>query len=281
MIRPRMTIRSPGPSLRPFVKTLWASERRYVPAAKVAERERVLPTGRMHLAFSLDDSPFRLFDCPLDETREAGSQSLGPAVVGGARSAPYLKDGSRPSRSVGAEFHPGACERLFGVRADELAERHTPLDVLWGRLAQTARERLLDEPSPERQLDTLEAILAARLYGFRALHPAVAHALHRFTASANVGETVRQTGYSHRRFVALFQQAVGLTPKRYCRVTRFGRSLARLRADPDISWAELAQYEDYSDQAHFSREFREFAGVTPGDYRRVAPFRPHHLRIGD
>jgi AraC-like DNA-binding protein len=94
-----------------------------------------------------------------------------------------------------------------------------------------------------------------------------------------VRETVRETGYSHRRFVAVFQRAVGLTPKRYCRVLRFRRVLERFAACPATPLTDLAQFGDYSDQAHFSREFREFAGITPGEYRRLLPPWPHHVPV--
>ena len=38
-------------------------------------------------------------------------------------------------------------------------------------------------------------------------------------------EAVAQTGYSHRQFSRLFSEAVGLTPKVYCRVQRFQKAL--------------------------------------------------------
>ena len=118
----------------------------------------------------------------------------------------------------------------------------------------------------------------ARLPPVRALHPAVAHALgqlHRLP----VHQVVAQSGYSHRGFIALFRDAVGLSPKRYARVQRFRRVLQRTAADPAVSWIDLALDAGYSDQSHFNREFQEFAGVSPAHYRRARPMSAHHLPL--
>jgi AraC-like DNA-binding protein len=89
---------------------------------------------------------------------------------------------------------------------------------------------------------------------------------------------VGESGCSHRTFIALFRRAVGLTPKRYCRVLRFRRALQDTAAGSG-SLADLAAAAGYRDQAHFNRDFREFAGVTPGEYCRASPRAPHHLPI--
>lgn len=270
-----MLQRTPAPTLRPFVKTLWSTERTSSPRAPSAARERVLPTGMMHLAFGLSGFPFRLFE----EGSDSVGHAVGHAVVGGARLTPYVRDISSPVRSVGVELRPGASERLFGVPGIELAGRHTPLEALWGRATEETRQRLCEADSPEEQLNALEAVLAARLPRIHGLHPAVAHALDCFRTTADVREVVRQSGYSHRRFVALFRDAIGLTPKRYCRVLRFRRVRRRFAANANLSWAALAADCSYSDQPHFNRDFREFAGVTPGEYRGIAPPLPHHVPI--
>jgi AraC-like DNA-binding protein len=111
----------------------------------------------------------------------------------------------------------------------------------------------------------------------RGVRPLVAHALARFDIGESVDTVVADSGYSHRHVVRTFEQAVGLKPKTYGRLRRFDRVLARLAAEPDASWADLAAAEGYTDQAHLIREFRSFAGVTPGRYRRIAPVAPRHV----
>jgi AraC-like DNA-binding protein len=54
---------------------------------------------------------------------------------------------------------------------------------------------------------------------------------------------------------------------RYHRVKRFTAVLRRLTDNNDSSLADLAASVGYSEQPHLTREFREFAGITPTQYR--------------
>ena len=122
------------------------------------ERERVLPTGAMHLVFRLSSDPLYLFD----DAATASGYDAGHAIVGGARASCYVRGVSTRSQSVGAMLQAGAALALFGVSAAELAGRHTRLDGLWGPAAEAIRERLSELPSPEAQLDYFESVLLQR-----------------------------------------------------------------------------------------------------------------------
>lgn len=266
--------RPPTGLLRSFVKRLWLSDDGH--ASPRAERERVLPTGTTHVALRLDGPPLRIFDhldakTPREVARE---------VAGGPRASFYVRDVSRPTRSVGALLQPGAALAVLGVPAGELAGGHTPLADLWAGAVDRLRDRLLECRSADDQLAAFESFLVSRLRPAGGPHAAVAHALARFADGLRVGAVVEETGLSHRRFLTLFHDAVGLSPKRYCRLRRFQRALLRLRTS-DQPLAELALDAGFSDQAHLAREFREIAGVTPGEFRALAPRRPHHLPVPD
>jgi len=267
--------RLPKPPLRPFVDLLWAADGASVSTPECS-RELVLPTGAMHIVFRLDDRPLRVFK----DRSDAVGDLVGCSVIGGARARPYLRDVSMPTPSVGALLRPGASELMIGAPAREFSHAHTPLEDVWGSgpVAEIA-ERLSEACSASDRLDVFEAALAARLPRVCGIDPLVAHALARFGASCRVGEVVRESGYSHRHFTTLFSTTVGLKPKPYCRLLRFGRVLDQLIAEPGIAWADLAADQGYADQAHFNREFREFANVSPGCYRRLAPIFPRHVPI--
>jgi AraC-like DNA-binding protein len=250
----------------------------------------------MHIVLRLRDDPLHIYDTVHDEA----GRSIGTAVIGGARAVFYIRDVSRPACSVGALLHPGAALPLLGVPAEALAERHTALDDLWGAEVNRIRERLLALQSPSERLELFEAVLARRLPRLRAIHPVVAHALQRFgSPSADIRTVVQESGYSHRRFITLFREAVGLAPKRYCRILRFQHVLHQLEAMPSPEmpgaempgaempgaemprpgWSQLALAAGFSDQAHLVREFREFAGVTPTQFERLAPRHTHHVPV--
>jgi AraC-like DNA-binding protein len=265
--------RPPRPELRPFVSTVWAIEPGPEDPPFVPGREHVLPTGGMHLVFRLGEAPLRLFEGADD----AVGRTAATALVGGARASFYVRELAAPSASVGAMLRPGAAELLFGVPAGELAGRHTALDELWGGAAAIAREQLLEARGAAARLERLERLLLRRLPAVRALHPAIAAALERLAASGRVDEAIAASGFSHRHFVATFRRAVGLAPKLWSRVVRFGRALDRAARAPETPWVEIALDAGYSDQSHFQRDFAEVAGMTPGEWRRAAPAAPAHV----
>ena len=268
-------IRLPRAPLRPFVEVVWAMDETPGAHADLRRREHVIPTGGMHVVFRLFDDPLRLFD----DQHDREGRTVGTMVVGGARARFYIRDVSKPLSSVGAMLRPGAAEVLFGVHADELSEAHTALEDLWGPRAVSMRDQLGELSSPEERLDALERMLADRLPTVRGLHPAVAQALQEFRATKAVRDVVRESGYSHRQFITLFSRAVGLTPKMYCRVLRFQLVLRRAGTGGLSSLIDVAMASGYSDQSHFNREFREFTGITPTEYRAAAPATPHHVLV--
>lgn len=273
-----MLCRLPSPALRPFVDLVWCSDNARPSPYAQPMREHVLPTGKMHLVVCLSPHCVRLLHASDGATLTSSSaQTLAGAVIGGVRSGYYARELLAPSASVGVVLRPEASTALLGVPAQELSERHTPLELAWGAEATRLHERLLDATNAEQRLSIVEAVLISRLPRVRGLHPAIACVLDEMTTLPSIETAVRKSGLSHRMFITHFRQSLGLNPKQYLQVLRFQQALQGLRAGGAQALAALAADAGYSDQAHFNRDFKAYAGVTPLTYLSLRPKAANHL----
>jgi AraC-like DNA-binding protein len=213
--------------------------------------------------------------------------SFDGAVVHGAQSRYFVLDARRDVHVIGVHFLPGGGAALLGVGAQELTDRHIALSDLWGARARTLREELLEAPTPAAKFAVLEQAMFdqywhARLRPQRLVHPAISFALRGMRTAPTelrIAQIQEETGYSPRRFTTLFTDAVGLTPKLYSRINRLRSVVERVAQGGELAWADLASEYGYYDQSHLTRDFREFSGVTPGEYRPLAPGAALHMEI--
>ncbi len=78
-----------------------------------------------------------------------------------------------------------------------------------------------------------------------------------------VGALTDAAGVSGNHLATQFKSHVGVTPKRMARIYRVARLILSVDALRPVDRPELAQTAGYFDQAHFSREFKDFTGHTP------------------
>lgn len=239
-------------------------------------REHMLPSGRAQWVIALHDDPILCWPRPpSEEVIEWRGQLLhGPQHR-------YYVAGPKPAGGVvGVSFRPGWAGAVLGVPMSELTDLHVSLGDLWGREGEVLRERLMEVAEPTSMFRILETVLNRRIQANFSVHPALAHALScHWTRSIALIE--RDIACSPRHFIALFRAGVGLTPKHYFRLQRFNETLRRQVAATDPNLADIATSLGYADQAHFTRDFRELAGVTPRRYSPVGPHSPLHHRMQD
>ncbi len=85
----------------------------------------------------------------------------------------------------------------------------------------------------------------------------------------NTNETISlqnisaKTRYSVRHINRMFNDYLGYGPKTLCKYIRFQKVLQEMISNPNRQNSEFILNIDYSDQAHFQREFKSFMGETP------------------
>jgi AraC-like DNA-binding protein len=94
------------------------------------------------------------------------------------------------------------------------------------------------------------------------------------STGSSLDEVISQSGLSVRHFRRLCLERAGVSPKYLSRILRFRKAVQKmgtLRSPAQNNfaqprWADFAVACGYYDQAHFIREFQEFAGCTPGRF---------------
>lgn len=266
--------RTPAPPLSAFVDCIWYSER----AALPHRRERGLPTGRADIVIPLlQDEILRYADVDAPAV-----QRLRGGIVQGPHDRYSVRGVEGPSAVLGVHFRPGGAAALFGGALMALRNRTVLLDELWGASARTLRERLQEAATAADKLRLMEAQLCRRLHDTPppdAMVFAALAALRRDPSQAQVEPLQRASGCTPAQFIRRFEQAVGLTPKRYARVLRFNALLPSLVRQGPRDWAQVAVAGGYFDQSHLIHEFRRIAGMTPGAYMPVQPDQPTHVAL--
>ncbi len=80
----------------------------------------------------------------------------------------------------------------------------------------------------------------------------------------------RRFGVTERTISRRFERACGLTARDMVRIVRFHKARDAIKRGMDL--AAVADMTGYSDQAHMTREFRHFAGITPVPARQPAAY---------
>jgi AraC-like DNA-binding protein len=171
---------------------------------------------------------------------------------------------------------PLSAHLLFRRPMAELANRTIAFEELVGAAGDELIDRLRLAPDWEARFACVDHFLLAQL-GNRAASREIAFALRQLQRShgkVEIGTIAEDLAWSRKRLIARFQAEIGLTPKTIARLCRFNRMLSLLERPKGRGLAELAYIAGYYDQAHFNRDFRDFARVTPGEYLATLSDRP-------
>jgi AraC-like DNA-binding protein len=256
-----MVFADPPPALRKHVRTYcgWR-EQTTTPLWRIEAPSSDLPV------IILFESPVlaRHPDNPTD-TKAYGS------FVAGLYDSCTLVGSSGPTAGIQVNFSPVGARLLLNRPLEDFTNRMVALDDVWGTDAARLREQLAEAASWNDRFAILDREIAARINSAAPVHPSVAWSVQRLVASrgqVRIGELARATGWSTRHLGARVQHEFGLAPKTLARVLRLGHAVGVLKDEGAVRLAEVAIECGYYDQAHFSRDFRAFTGLTPSAFLR-------------
>jgi AraC-like DNA-binding protein len=163
----------------------------------------------------------------------------------------------------GVSFYPHGLTTFFGIDSDELT--NTTPNINWVCRCHLG-ERLRFKTQVER-VAILDSFLLEKMKKL-SLDFTVQSIIHEKGGVGDMEMLASSLRISERQLQRRFKKQVGVSLKRFQRISRFELALKRLATVDYSELTSLAFELDYTDQSHFIKEFQEFAEMSPYKFVR-------------
>ncbi len=247
----------PSNELQPFVEFFW--EGKFNINGTNTLSQLVVPNGFVELVIHPSNS-----HCYLPNKN--GWSSSPDYTIIGLYTKPYEVQFPKHVNVFGIRFKPEGIYNLFGIPASVFSERYEDMELVLGKEFQEYCSKLKESSDITEKLNITTKYLSKKL-----------EENHRDLTYLNrAAEMIRKSGgfekvetlpdkvyISLRQLEREFKQKVGITPKRYMRISRLNEVHRRLEEEQELELTNIAFACGYADQAHFIRDFKNIMGVNP------------------
>lgn len=250
----------PSPQLAPYVKHYWFLTGNII--NKSVPIQRIVPTGHVTMVFHRNKALISANSVQPDAFLSGQSNNFTDL---------YQTDSLNMMVVV---FHPQGARAFFKMPMIEVKNRNVSLQDLGDNEVAELEKRIKDSQDNHTCIRLIENLLLQKIkYGTEYNEKRIASVIETLNrGEMNVEKLAAVSCLSNKQFRRIFSEYIGTNPKDYVRVVRFQRALYTLQTSPDIALTQLAFDCGYYDQPHLIREFREFSGYTPTEYKAACAF---------
>ena len=207
------------------------------------------------------------------------------SVVVGLQSSSVILDVNKSHKAVRVGFHPGGMYRLLGFSMAEMIDGSYDAADVFENGIQEVNDKLQEAKDFDEIKDVIEQFLLGKVKLLKRALPFDLAMLELIRINGNVPieQIASLACLSLRQFERISIERIGFSPKVFARLVRFSKAY-RLRENfPELRWTNIAYECGYFDQMHLIRDFKEFAGITPGGIEKElenTPLRMQaHMRL--
>ncbi len=233
-------------------------------------RRLIMPGGKVELAIFLDATELDEFYMGWDEQADRGRRKDFSLLFSVANRPQIVS--ARKIHILLALMSPAAAMLMFSIPASELTNRSVNPESL-GIHMTPLQDRLNALPTFSLRAQFLEQWMLNRIRRvteaprFLGLSRRMVDLFGDGRLVADTEQLPNMSGYSPAHANRLAKQWLGLSLERYRALQIYRRALSLLNSP--MSLAEVAATAGYFDQAHFTRTFTKYSGISPGHYRTM------------
>ncbi len=259
---------SPGKLLHAYIDRYWGWEslgKKEIPLPKV------LPGTGVELVFHYREASFH---------GEHRSQVLKTPMchIAHLKTSPFQL---YPAKNIGflsVRFRGGAFRHFSPHPPAELMDTFVSAEEIWGKTGAELSRRIIAADNLQHRIILLEHYLTDFLHRFKREESRIDYAINRLYYSADSlrpQDLAKELELSPRHFQRLIREALGMSPKKFCLLSRFQQTIRELLLREETDYLSIALDAGYYDQSHFINEFKKFTQETPSAFLQEKNFMSH------
>ncbi|PMJ99494.1 helix-turn-helix domain-containing protein [Vibrio sp. 10N.261.55.A7] len=249
----------PHPDLGSIISCYWTLE---VPKTEETQRQRIIPDGTIEMAFILGDDIKRY-------TSEDRFIIQPRAMVLGHTTDPFYIEPTGSVNTFAIRFYPYGFAHFVHAPIKALANTETPLVELFEeKEVRKLEQDIIHAADAQQRIEIIESFLLSKLNEKATLDSVVKstiETLFETKGSTSISKILNDDLSKRRQLERKFVKQIGVSPKQLGKLIRL-QSALKVMLNEDESLTDVAYQNDYYDQSHFIKDFKEFTGVSPKEF---------------
>ncbi|MET0638168.1 MAG: AraC family transcriptional regulator [Chitinophagaceae bacterium] len=162
-------------------------------------------------------------------------------------------------------FQPGALYRLLGQPMQEMLQKDYDGEAVFGSTVKYVVEALANSVDFNAMKNIAEEFMFSLLTKIK--KPVsidyIIPEIIKYGGTIKIDDLVKKACLSNRQFERTFKDRMGVSPKFYSRLVRFGKAWLLKENNRHMSWTQVAYECSYFDQMHLIRDFKIFTDTSP------------------
>lgn len=250
----------PHPDLATIVKCFWTLE---VPAQEQTQKQLILPDGCVDICFILGDDIKRYLN-DVDYLLQPRQMLLGQI------SEKFYIEPTGYVNTFAIRFYPYGFTNFIKRPLNELANKETPLNELFEKEAATQfGTHIIQARNTQERINITENFLFDLLSSKEVVKNVVTStvdAMLTSKGSRSLNSILDNQLPKRRQLERNFKTQIGISPKQLAKIFRLQATLNLLLNQDSPNMTDIAYENEFYDQAHFIKDFKEFTGVTPKEF---------------
>ena len=171
--------------------------------------------------------------------------------------------------TIAVFFKPFALGTMFKISAKELKEKPVELQRWNPQKSMALNLQLIHSKSVQEKVDIVNHFLVTQFQANQRECEIVQFATDRMMENQEtnvLSEILKDLNLTQRTFQRTFKHYVGISPNQYRRICQFYFAFSQLKGKHFDKQSDVAYNNNYFDQSHYIRSFKEFTDITPNDY---------------